>query len=185
MDTQENSTSWGKRRSQLPDKQLPLVRFVTERQLPEELARARSAGCDIVFIDTPPGRSSEAPAAVEAAELVLIPFWVDSDAFDGLAKSATLARRLGTPAIGVLNFATPNSRAHEDSARGVLAALEVPMSPVVLHRYEVYRHATPAGLTVQEMEPESRAAAEVGALWNWLCAEMNISTSADVHKGAA
>jgi len=185
MDTQQNATSWGKRRSQQQNAALPVVRFVTENELPDELERARAAGCDVVFIDTPPGRSSEAPAAVEAANLVLIPFWLESDAFDGLAKSAALARRLGTPAIGVLNFATPNSRSHEDAARNVLKALDVSMAPVVLHRYEAYRLANPAGLTVQEAEPECRAAVEIAALWDWVSAEAQLSTGANVHKGAA
>jgi chromosome partitioning protein len=184
MDTQQNATTWGKRRSQQHDDPLPVVRFVTENDLAEELERARKAGCDLALIDTPPGRSSEAPAAVEAANLVLIPFWLESDAFDGVAKSAGLARRLGTPAIGVLNFATPNSRSHEDAARSVLEALDVPMSPIVLHRYEAYRLANPKGLTVQELEPESRAAAEIAALWEWLRAEVQLSTSAQVHMGA-
>jgi chromosome partitioning protein len=183
MDTQQNATTWGKRRSQQHDDPLPVVRFVTENDLAEELERARKAGCDLALIDTPPGRSSEAPAAVEAANLVLIPFWLESDAFDGVAKSAGLARRLGTPAVGVLNFATPNSRSHEDAARSVLAALDVPMSPIVLHRYEAYRLANPKGLTVQELEPESRAAAEIAALWEWLTAEVQLSTGAHVHMG--
>jgi chromosome partitioning protein len=52
------------------------------------------------------------------------------------------------------------------------------MSPAVLHRYEVYRMANLPGLTVQEMEPESRAATEIASLWDWL------STSAIVHNGA-
>lgn len=38
------------------------------------------------------------------------------------------------------------------------------MSPVVLHRYEAYRLANPPGLTVQEVGPESRAAAEIAEL---------------------
>lgn len=184
MDTQQNATTWGKRRSQQQDEPLPVVHFITENDLVEELERADRAGCDLAFIDTPPGRSSEAPAAVEAADLVLIPFWLESDAFDGLAKSAALARRLGTPAIAVLNFATPNSRSHEDAARSVLEALDVPMAPVVLHRYEAYRLANPKGLTVQEMEPESRAAAEIASLWEWLSAQVQLSTSAIVHKRA-
>lgn len=184
MDTQQNATTWGKRRSQQQDEPLPVVRFITENDLTDELERARNAGCDLAFIDTPPGRSSEAPAAVEAADLVLIPFWLESDAFDGLAKSAALARRLGTPAIAVLNFATPNSRSHEDTARSVLETLDVPMSLVVLHRYEAYRLANPKGLTVQEMEPNSRAAAEIASLWEWLSAQVQLSTSAIVHKRA-
>ena len=185
MDTQQNSTSWGKRRNQQQGSPLPVVRFVTENDLPEELNRAHMAGCDLVLIDTPPGRSSEAPAAVESASLVLIPFWLESDAFDGLAKSAALARRLGKPAVAILNFATPNSRSHEESARAVLKALDVPMCPVVLHRYEAYRLANPAGLTVQEAEPESRAAAEIGALWGWLGAEMQLGASAPVQLGTS
>jgi chromosome partitioning protein len=185
MDTQQNSTSWGKRRSQLQNKRLPVVRFVTENDLADELARARAAGCDFAMIDTPPGRSAEAPAAVEAADFAVIPFWLESDAFDGVGKSAGLARRLGTPYAAVLNFATPNSKSHEDAARSVIETLNVPMCPVILHRYEVYRMANPKGLTVQELEPESRPAAEIAELWEWISAEVQSSTSAHVHKGAA
>jgi chromosome partitioning protein len=185
MDTQQNATSWGKRRNQQQEEPLPVMRFVTENDLAEEIERARAAGCDFALIDTPPGRSAETPAAVEAADFALIPFWLESDAFDGVSKSAGLARRLGTPAVAVLNFATPNSKSHEEAARSVMEALAVPMSPVVLHRYEAYRLANPKGLTVQELEPESRAAAEIAALWDWVSAEVQISTSAIVHKGAA
>jgi chromosome partitioning protein len=186
MDTQQNADAWGKRRKQhQPDRQLPLVQFTTERDLPEVMERARAAECDLVLIDTPPGRSTEAPAAVEAADFVLIPFWLETDAFEGLKKTGDLARRLGTPAAAVLNFATPNSRSHEESARDVLKALDVRMSPVVLHRYEAHRNANPTGLTAYEAEPDSRAAAEIAALWEWLRAELQIGTSAHVHKGAA
>src|ERR1035441_7883270 len=103
MDTQQNATSWGKRRSHQYQKPLPLVRFTTEHDLSEELQRAKTAGCDLVFIDTPPGRNSEAPAAVESADLVLIPFWNDQDSYDGVVKTAGLTRRIGKPAFGVLN----------------------------------------------------------------------------------
>jgi cellulose biosynthesis protein BcsQ len=60
MDTQQNSTKWGRRRAELQSKPLPLVRFTTEGDLEDEMTRARQAGCDLVIIDTPPGRSSEA-----------------------------------------------------------------------------------------------------------------------------
>jgi chromosome partitioning protein len=124
MDTQQNSDSWGKRRREFhPDRQLPLVQFVTERDLAESISRVENAGCDLVLIDTPPGRSTEAPAAVEAADFILIPFWLETDAFDGLKKTADLARRLGTPAAAILNFATPNSRSHEEAARDVVRTL--------------------------------------------------------------
>ena len=180
MDTQQNATNWGRRRGQREGGPvLPVVRFVTENDLPAELDRASAAGCDLVVIDTPPGRSAEAPAAVEVSDLVLIPFWLEKDAFDGVQRTAALATRMGKPAFGVLNFATPNSQIHIDAARDSLERLGVPMSPAVQHRYEVYRMANLPGLAVQEMEPDSRAAAEVAGLWDWL------NTSAIVHNGAA
>jgi chromosome partitioning protein len=184
MDTQQNATSWGKRREK-QKKPLPLSRFITEHDLAGELKRAEDAGCDIVLIDTPPGRNSEAPAAVEVADLVLIPFWNDQDAYDGVTKTAGLARRLGKQAFGVLNFATPNSRSHKETAQEVLKAIGLPMSPVVLHRYDVHRLANIKGLTAQEMEPKGRAAKEIKDLWKWFSATVQVGNRAVVHKKGA
>jgi hypothetical protein len=38
-------------------------------------------------------------------------------------------------------------------------------------------------LTVQEMEPGSRAAAEIAALWQWLSAKVQLCTDAHVQEG--
>jgi chromosome partitioning protein len=181
MDTQQNMTTWGRRRTANGDP-LPVVRFVTEHDLSEEIAHAQKAGCDLVLIDTPPGRSSEAPAAVEMADLALIPFWLDSDSHDGAVKTAALARRMGKSCVAVLNFATPNSRSHEEAARDVMAGLQIPISPVALHRYEVYRAASPRGSTVQELEPDSRAAGEIAALWSWLSDQLQLCNIAQAPK---
>lgn len=184
MDTQQNATSWGRRRAR-HNKPLPLTRFITEQDLPAEVQRAASAGCDLLLIDTPPGRSSEALAAIEAADLVLIPFWNDQDAYDGVTKTAALCRRLAQPAFGVLNFATPNSRSHEQTAREVLQAINLPMAPSVLHRYDLHRLASIDGLTAQEMDPHSSAALEIDALWDWLSATMQLGNRAAMHKKGA
>ena len=128
----------------------------TEKDLDDELARASAAGCEIVFIDTPPGRSGEALAAAEAADLVLIPFWSDMDSFEEVTRTALVAKRLGKQAYGVLNFATPNSRTHEDTSREVLRAISLPLVPVVLHRYEVHKLANLRGQTAQEIDPGAR-----------------------------
>jgi chromosome partitioning protein len=184
MDTQQNATNWGRRREK-QGKPLPLVCFTTEQDLPVELDRATQAGCDIVLIDTPPGRSSEAMAAVDTADLVIIPFWNDQDSYDGVTKTAGLIRRLGKEAYGLLNFVTPNSKSHEEAAREVLKAIGLPMAPVVLHRYDVHRLASINGLAAQEMEPESSAALEIAALWDWFSATLQLGNSAIVHKGAA
>lgn len=182
VDTQQNSVGWRKRRDKQQKKPLPLIRFASEKDLLDELKRAESAGCDLVLIDTPPGRSSEAMAGCEAAELILIPFWNDQDSYEGVATTALLARRLGRKAIGVLNFATPNSKSHEETAREVLKVVGLPMAPVILHRYDAHRLANIKGMTAQELEPESSSASEIKALWKWFSSTVQLSKSAIVHK---
>jgi len=187
MDSQENARKWsGRRIARNPYKILPIVKFTTEASLPDELEKARRAGCDLVVIDTPPGRSPEAVAAVDEADLVLIPFEADDqDSFDGIPKTARLARSSDTPAIGLLNKATPNSRVQAETGAAVCEAAGVALAPVVLHRYVQHRDANMKGLTAQEFEPGSIAAAEVSALWDWLCGELQLNTSADVHRRKA
>jgi chromosome partitioning protein len=179
MDTQQNSTNWRRRRQDNP---LPLVQFTTENDLPETLARARTAKCDLVIIDTPPGRSTEAPAAVEACDLVLIPCNADIECFEGLPRTARLARTTGKPAIVVPNFVTPNSRSDEDAIRAVADAQGLQTTPVTLHRFTVHREASLKGQVASEMQSESKAAAEMAALWDWLCAKLQLTTNAIVHK---
>jgi chromosome partitioning protein len=163
VDAQQNAFNWGKRRNRPP-----VVRFTVGDGVQTELERARNESFDLVVVDTPPGRSEEAYAAVEYSDLVLIPFWLERDAFDGVARSVSAARRMGKPACGILNFATPGSQTQVEVAKNSLEKLGVMMSPVVLHRYEIYRLVNPPGLTVQEKDPASTAAVEVAKLWNWL-----------------
>jgi len=187
VDTQENSSKWGRRRSdQQTDKDLPLTKFTTENGLKGEIERARKAGCDLIFIDTPPGKSAEALAAIDEADLTLIPFQPDIDSYEGVAITAKVARRLGKPAFGILNFAPPNSRVHEETARAVLEEIQLPFVPAVMYRYDAHRIANLRGLTAQELEPDGNAAADIAKLWSWLSAHLQLGNRAQVHeRGAA
>jgi chromosome partitioning protein len=182
MDTQQNSTNWRRRRSEAAI--LPLVQFTTENDLPETLRRAGAAECDLVIIDTPPGRSTEAPAAVEAADLVLIPCTPDVECFEGIPRTARLARTTDKPAVVVPNFVQPNSRSEEEAIRGVAEAHGLRTVPIAFHRFNVHREGSLRGLTAQEIQPDSRAALEIQGLWDWICAELQLTTSAHVHKVA-
>lgn len=180
MDSQQSTSQWGERR----EAELPAVQFVTEIDLPKMVARAQEANADLIIIDTPPARSSEAPAAVEAADLVLIPCTADIEAFEQLPRTVRLARTTGTPAAAVLTLATPNSKSEEDAARGVFDAVGVPMVPGIIHRFKVHRDASREGKSAQELEPNSKAANEIAVIWQWVCAELQIGTSARVHNKA-
>jgi chromosome partitioning protein len=186
LDSQQNSLGWRKRRDKHhKDKPLPLALFCGEKNLLEEIERAKQAGCDLILIDTPPGKSPEAMAAVEAAELVIIPFWNDQDSYEGVTTTTLMARRLGKKAVGLLNFVPPHSKSHEETAREVLKVVGLPMAPIVLSRYDAHRLANPKGLTAQEMEPGGVAALEIEKLWNWFSAYVQMGTHAGVQGGTA
>lgn len=178
MDAQQSTGQWGERRKD----QLPAVRFSTEIELPKLLKQAEQAGCDLVFIDTPPARSTEAPAAVEVADLVLVPCTPDIEAYEQLPRTARLARATEKPAVMVLTMAQPNSQNEENVAREVAATVGIPMAQAVIHRFKVHRDASREGVSAQELEPSSKAAQEIAALWEWVRSELQMGTSAPVHK---
>ena len=180
MDTQQNATQWGRRRKNVNP--LPVVRFTTENDLADELSQAEKAGCDLVIIDTPPGRSTETPAAVEIAHLVAIPFAPEVDHYEGISRIARLARTNGKPAVGILNLAEPNAQWEQSVARGVLSGIGLAMAPAILHRFKVHKEASLKGMTAQELEPESRAAAEISDLWKFIYAELQACNSALLQK---
>ena len=119
MDAQQSMSQWAERRAE----QLPAVKFLSEIELPKMLERAEDAGCDLVIIDTPPARSTEAPAAVEEADLVIVPCTPDIEAYEQLPRTARVARATGTAAAAVLTMVHPNSQTEEKIARKVFATI--------------------------------------------------------------
>ena len=178
MDAQQSLSQWATRR----DEQLPAVKFVTEIDLPKMLELAERAGCDLVIIDTPPARSTEAPAAIEEADFVIVPCTPDIEAYEQLPRTARLARMTGKPAAAVLTMVHPNSLTEEKIARELFATIGIPMVEVVVHRFKVHRDASREGATAQEMEPDSKASQEIQALWDWACTELQIGAGTVARK---
>ncbi len=181
MDNQQSTKQWAARR----DAPLPLVSFTTEIDLPGELDRARAAGCELVFIDTPPARSTEALTAVEYSDLVLIPCTPDIESYEQLPRTLRVARASERPAAVVLTMATPNSRSEQETAREVIQAMGGAQMVGVVHRLKVHRDASREGLSAAELEPGGKAACEIAGLWDWVGSELQLSTSAIVHTRKA
>lgn len=181
MDLQQSSTQWGKRRTA----DFPAVKFVTEMDLEETLQRAQTAGCDLVLIDTPPARSSEAPAAVERADLVLIPCTPDVEAYEQLPRTARLARTCGVRAVAVLNMATPGSKSEIKRAEEVFEMYQVVKAPVEVRRLKTHRTASTYGQAATELAPVTKAASDIRGLWDWLKRELAIDAGGGAAKRSA
>lgn len=176
MDPQQTVDYWGRRR---PSGSEPAVRFVTANDLAQTVAIARAHGCDLILIDTPPARSSEGPAAIDLADLVLIPCSPTVEAFEQLSLTGRVARGFGKPAAVVLNLVTPNSRAEIETGRAVCEGQGLRMAPAVLTRRKIHVEGSQAGKTAQEIANISPGAQEVLALWRWVAAELGVSQVGD------
>lgn len=167
MDAQQSVSQWSERR----EADMPVVVFSTENELPKRLEQAKEAA-DLVIIDTPPARSTEAPAAVEVADLVLIPTTPDVEPLEQMPRTLRLCRGFGRPVWAVINMANPTGPAEVTQTREVIEAMGAQAAPVVLHRRKAHRNASASGLSVQEIDAGSKAADEVAGLWKWVRAEM-------------
>lgn len=167
MDAQQSVSQWAERR----EEDMPVVEFSTENELPKKLKLANGAA-DLVVIDTPPARSTEAPAAVEVADLVLIPTTPDVEPLEQMPRTLRLCRGFSRPVWAVINMANPTGPAEVAQTREVIEAMGAKAAPVVLHRRKSHRDASASGQTVQEADPSSKAADEVAALWKWVRAEL-------------
>lgn len=167
MDSQQSVSQWAERR----EGDMPVVVFSTENELPKKLAQAKGVA-DLVIIDTPPARSTEAPAAVEVADLVLIPTTPDVEPLEQMPRTLRLCRGFSRPVFAVVNMANPTGPAEVVYTREVIEAMGAKIAPVVLHRRKAHRDASASGQTVQEVDPKGKAATEVDNLWTWVRAEL-------------
>lgn len=170
MDAQQSVSQWAERR----DADMPVVMFSTENELPKRLNQAKGVA-DLVIIDTPPARSTEAPAAVEAADLVLIPTTPDVEPLEQMPRTLRLCRGFSRPVYAVVNMANPTGPAEVVQTREVIEAMGARAAPIVLYRRKAHRDASALGLTVQESVPASKAAGEVASLWMWVRAKLHDS----------
>jgi chromosome partitioning protein len=137
------------------------------------LSDLKGRGCALTVIDTAPHSQPSINAAAEVADLCLVVTEPYPDDLAEVAPAVSIARRLGKNTGIVLNK-TP-SRAHALTlARNALATFDVPLCPPALTHFLAHPYASGEGLTVQEREPNSKATAEMLALWQWLTQQWSL-----------
>jgi chromosome partitioning protein len=79
-----------------------------------------------------------------------------------------IAKLAGKPVALVIN-AAPAQGAHVLAAvRDASSRYGVEVCPIIIRQRAVFGHALVGSRCAQEVEPASKAAAEVAALWDWL-----------------
>lgn len=174
LDPQASAGVWGDDRGGEP----PQVLGVQAPRLGTFLDSARAQGAELVFLDTAPHADSIAVAAARAADLVLIPCKPSPrDAKAIRASLAAVSGLAGKPCWVVLNEARPGTAMVRLTARALEEA-GVAVCPYRLGARVAFVHALTEGRAASEWEPEGAAAAEVLALWRWLCRRLGMPSKA-------
>ena len=142
--------------------------------LPRTLEKAAAAGADLVVIDTPPLAQAEARAAAQAADVILIPCRPRAFDLHAIRATAGLALDLGKPVFVIWNAGPPRGSNIYTEAAEVATLIGVQIASVRLTERSAFHVATRDGRAAQEIEPDGKAAAEVGALWAWLCGQLKV-----------
>lgn len=142
-------------------------------RLAAKVAAARAQGAELIVIDTPPHADSAARAAMELADLVLIPCRPSAFDLAAIQTTAKLVQLLRKPAFVVFTAGAPNAPRMYEEAGELVAGYGTPAAPVLIADRAAYRHASAQGATVMELEPTGRAADDVRRLYAWTCRQLD------------
>ena len=180
-DPQATASQWAAWRQDAP----PEVIDSPPPRLAAKVAQATGQGAEVIVVDTPPHADSAARAAVEIADLVLIPCRPSAFDLAAIQTSAKLVQLLRKPAFVVFTGGPPNAPRIYEEAGELVDSFGTPPCPVLLPDRAAYRHASADGRTVMELDPVGKAAEEVRELYKWTCRQLDMPTTSRTKRKAA
>jgi chromosome partitioning protein len=166
LDPQASAEGWYQDR----EVDTPVLVKASSWELPEALAKAKTAGFDYVMIDTPGRDEPSTTAAIRAADFCIVPCRPTPIDLKATLPTAEAIKRLAKPAAFVLTQTPPRGGRIKEAEVG-LSMLGI-VSPVCIVARTAYQDAHGAGLGVSEFEPDGKAAAEITQLWSWIVRKM-------------
>ena len=172
IDTQASAAKIMDRRGNDP----PDMTTEAAGRLEKAIQAAKAQGYELVVVDTAPQADRAASQAARIADLVVAPVQpsiVDPDAVDATVDVCKLA---GVPVLFVLNR-VPSQGQEIAGTEDAIRKRGMPVAEVRWGERKAFKYPFMRGLTAQEVEPDSKAASEVAALFDAL----NVPTTAHVH----
>lgn len=170
-DPQATASQWAAWRDDAP----PEVIDSPPPRLAAKVEQASGQGAEMIVIDTPPHADSAARAAVEIADLVLIPCRPSAFDLSAIQTTAKLVQLLRKPAFVVFTAGSPNAPRVYQEAGELVESFGTPACPVQIPDRAAYRHASAEGKTVMETEPGGKAAQDIRQLYEWTCRQVGLS----------
>jgi len=170
-DPQATASQWAAWRQDKP----PEVIDSPPPRLAVKIRQAREQGAEWIVIDTPPHADSAARAAVEVADLVLIPCRPSAFDLSAIETTAKLVQLLRKPAYVVFVAGPPNAFRVYQEAGELVESYGTRPCPLQIPDRAAYRHASAEGRTVMELEPAGKAAEDIRQIYKWVCRQVVVS----------
>jgi chromosome partitioning protein len=172
LDPQASAAGWADSR----EAEQPAVIACPPARLAVTLDAARRTGASVAIIDTAPHAEAPALAAARAADLILIPTRPGILDLRAIGASVEIAKLAGKPAAVILNAAPPIGGQAGEAGEAAGETYAIAVSPAIIRQRVLFGYALVTGNTAGELDPDSKAAGEITALWQWISQRVDAST---------
>jgi len=163
IDPQGSLTDWWNERTD----EEPAFAQTTVSRLAADLEILRQQGFKLAMIDTPPAITMAIQSVIQVAELIVVPTRPSPHDLRAVGATVDMCARAGKPLIFVVNAATPKARI---TAEATLALSQHgTVAPTIIHQRTDFAVSMIDGRTVMELDSKSKSAAEIEALWTYVC----------------
>jgi chromosome partitioning protein len=179
-DPQGTLSSWQARRSYAEPAVEPVY---SAGEIEQRLLALEDSGVTLTIIDTAGGVSAATTVAIRYADFCLIPARPSIADIEATASTLNVIKAWKKPFAFVLNQTPIRGQRLENAATalGDEAALDtagILAQPFIVMRND-HQDAMNAGLAVSEYAQGSKSADEIGRLWQWIDARLNVQTILD------
>src|SRR3546814_9096047 len=153
LDPQATASQWAAWRQDVP----PVVIDSAPPRLAAKIEQATAQGAEFIVIDTPPHADSAASAAVEAADLVLIPCRPSAFDLAAIKTTASLVKMRGKTAFVIFKAGRPTAPRMYEEATQPVQAFVLDSCPARVADRTAFMPAAAEGENAPEHEPACTA----------------------------
>ena len=148
----------------------------------EELTSIAGSGeYDLVVCDLPGSEGATLQRVLASMDLVMCPVGMGAPDMLVASNFAWIARRMALPVVFVGNNLAPGRRRREELIQD-LQAMDLPVCPILVQSRVAHLDAMSRGQSAAEWAPQSTAARELQDLWQWVAAELGMTTAAGTEQ---
>ncbi len=126
----------------------------------------RAGGVDLLFCDTPPSVADIIASVVREADLVVVPVRPSPNDLRAVGGTVEIVAKARKPLVFVVSQVTLRARITAEAA--IALSQHGTVAPSMLASRVDFATSMTDGRTAGELDPSSRSAAEVAALWHYI-----------------